>query len=219
MSSIKRYVFLDEGGNFDFSPKGTRYLTITAVVTKRPFLWDAPLLDLKYDLLEQDREDEYFHATEDRQEVRNKVFQVLSGDLRSFEIHSVIVEKSKAHPNIRDVETIYPRMLNWLMQYIFYGANLRGDAEAIVITDIIPVNKKRDAVEKSIHQSLNSTGKLKHSIFHHASKSCLGLQVVDYCNWAIFRKWNNGDTRSYELIKDSIKSEFDIFKSGKRSYY
>ena len=32
-----RYIFLDEGGNFDFSPKGTRFFTLTSVTKARPF--------------------------------------------------------------------------------------------------------------------------------------------------------------------------------------
>ncbi len=35
--STPLYLFLDEGGNFDFSPAGTRYLTLTAVTATRPF--------------------------------------------------------------------------------------------------------------------------------------------------------------------------------------
>ncbi|MBE9503683.1 MAG: hypothetical protein IME96_05860 [Proteobacteria bacterium] len=31
------YMFIDEGGNFDFSPKGTKYFTLTCLTEKRPF--------------------------------------------------------------------------------------------------------------------------------------------------------------------------------------
>lgn len=31
------YIFLDEGGNFDFSTGGTKYFTITALSKERPF--------------------------------------------------------------------------------------------------------------------------------------------------------------------------------------
>ena len=54
---------------------------------------------------------------------------------------------------------------------------------------------------------------------HHASKSSYGLQVVDYCSWAIYRKWKDSDLKSYDLIKAGIKSEFDIFAEETRHYY
>ncbi len=60
---------------------------------------------------------------------------------------------------------------------------------------------------------------LGYLIFHHSSSSCIGLQVVDYCNWAIYRKWSRHDSRSYNMILPAIASEFDIFRTGGRHYY
>jgi len=71
------YIFLDEGGNFDFSPTGTKYFTLTCISKTRPFQI-APALDsLKYDLIETGLDIEYFHAAEDRQAVRDKVFAAI----------------------------------------------------------------------------------------------------------------------------------------------
>ena len=74
-----------------------------------------------------------------------------------------------------------------------------------------------DAIEGNVNVVL-PTG-TRYSLLHHASKSCVGLQVTDYCNWAVFRKWERGDSRSYDLVKGAIQSEFDIFRSGTRYYY
>ncbi len=35
-------------------------------------------------------------------------------------------------------------------------------------------------------------------------------QAVDYFGWAIYRKWDSEDKRSYQLIKKQIKSEFAL---------
>jgi len=45
------------------------------------------------------------------------------------------------------------------------------------------------------------------------------LQVADYCVWAIQRKWERDDSRSYDLIKDKIESEFDVWSIGSTHYY
>ena len=45
------------------------------------------------------------------------------------------------------------------------------------------------------------------------------LQVADYCSWAIQRKWERGDARSYASIANKVKSEFDLFERGKVIYY
>lgn len=46
-----------------------------------------------------------------------------------------------------------------------------------------------------------------------------GLQIADYCSWAIQRKWERNDDRSYALVQDKIYSEFDVFSGGTTQYY
>lgn len=111
------YVFLDEGGNFDFSPSGTRYFTFTSVTKARPFQI-APILDhLKYDLIETGLNFEYFHAAEDRQAVRDQVFHAIQRFLPSLRIDSLIVDKCKTGPALQDEQHFLPahaRLSAWL---------------------------------------------------------------------------------------------------------
>ncbi len=71
------YMFIDEGGNFDFSPKGTKYFTLTCLTEKRPFPTYDRLRTIKYDMIEDSVNIESFHATADRQFIRDKVFEVI----------------------------------------------------------------------------------------------------------------------------------------------
>ena len=87
------YIFLDEGGNFDFSPKGTNHFTFTSVAKERPFELHRQLSELKYDLLEEGTQIEYFHAAEDRQAVRDRVLEIIEKNLDSLRIDSLIVKK------------------------------------------------------------------------------------------------------------------------------
>ncbi len=221
MSPQYLYVFLDEGGDFNFSATGTRFFTLTTITTTRSFPWDIPLLSLKFDFIELGLDIEYFHASEDRQAVRDQVFKIIGGNLSNVRIDSLIIEKRKTGPALQVLEKFYPRMIGYLLKYILDPDNLRDITEVIVITDSIPVSKKREAVEKAVKQTLSNMlpSGIRYRILHHASKSCVSLQIADYCNWAVFRKWERKDLRSYELIRSGIKSEFDIFKSGTRCYY
>lgn len=36
---------------------------------------------------------------------------------------------------------------------------------------------------------------------------------------SLYRKWERGDHRSYDIIKESVKSEFDVFRGGSINYY
>lgn len=222
------YVFIDEGGNFDFSPTGTKYFSISTVTREKPFPWDVPLTNLKYQLIENESGHylpgevipHYFHATEDKQVVRDKFFEIIVKSLGSFRIDSVIVEKRKTGPSLRPQERFYPRMLGYLLRHLFTSSSVKGYDEVIVITDQIRLARRKDAITKAIKDGLAILpGHVAYRIFHHPSHSCLGLQVVDYVNWAILRKWESGDARSYEIIKKGIFSEFDIFQIGTTYYY
>lgn len=215
------YVFLDEAGDFNFSPTGTSFFTLTTVRLVRPFNCDQPLLSLKYDLIEMGLDIEYFHAAEDRQAVRDRVFGIIAHYLGEMRFDSLVVEKRKTGPALQVVERFYPRMIGYLLKYVLHPTNLDGCNEVIVITDNIPVSRKRQAIEKAIKVTLARmlAKGTRYSLLHHAYKSCIGLQVTDYCNWAVFRKWERGDARSYDLVKAAMHSEFDIFRSGTRHYY
>ena len=45
------------------------------------------------------------------------------------------------------------------------------------------------------------------------------LQVADYCTWAIQKKWERGDARSYDLISRRITHEVDMWEHGAKLYY
>lgn len=215
------YVFLDEGGNFDFSPHGTRYFVMSSLAKERPFFAGKELSDLKYDLVEGGANLEYFHAAEDRQAVRDAVFGVIAKHLAGVRVDSLIVEKRKTGPALQAVEKFYPRMLGYLLKHVLAQHDLHAFAEVLLFTDTIPVNRQRQAVEKAVKTTLTAVlpAGTRFRTFHHASKSCIDLQIADYCNWAIYRKWDRGDERSFNIIRSVVQSEFDIFRTGTTTYY
>lgn len=73
------FIFLDESGNLDFSKKGTSHFVLAAVTALQPIKSSAKLQDLKYELLTEGEDIQHFHASEDKQIIRDKVFQVING--------------------------------------------------------------------------------------------------------------------------------------------
>lgn len=215
------YVFLDEGGNLDFSPNGTKYFTMSGVWLERPFPCDTELQGLRFDLIESGLDIEYFHASSDRQPVRDSVFDILRTRLTRFNIDSVIVEKSKTGPSLRADNRFYPKMLGNLLRRIVNTCGIAQWTEVIVITDRIPVARKRHAVEGAIKSTLADRlpKGTAYRVLHHDSKSCPGLQIADYCNWAIYRKWDHRDSRSFNLIAPAVRSQWDIFANGDVHWY
>ena len=203
------YLFLDEGGNFDFKPSGTRYFTLTSVAMRRPFDLYEPLSNLRYDCIEYGLPTEFFHCSDDNKHVRAKVFDLLADQQSSFRIDSLVVEKSSVPLAIQVDKHFYPEMLGRLLKEIIPREIAKGAKEVFVITDTLPIQKKRQAIEKAIKQALAEKlpTNLSYRVLHHASRSHFGLQVADYCNWAIFRKWQNDDAAFYERLKPAIAAE------------
>lgn len=215
------YIFLDEGGDFNFSQTGTRFFTITSIAKVRPFHVSRALHSLKYDLMEEGHDIETFHASEDKQKTRDRVFKIIQNNLEARVIDCLIIEKRKTGPALQVPSQFYPRMMGYLLKFVLGHADMGPISEVIIVTDSIPLQKKRKAIEKTIKTTLRAElpPQMPFRVLHHASKSSFGLQIADYCNWAIYRKWQRGDTRSYDLIKRGIRSEFDIFKNGEIFYY
>lgn len=215
------YMYFDEGGNFDFSRRGTAFLTMTCVTTCRPFTPHSELLELKYDFLETGLDLEYFHASEDKQAVRDLVIGIINRHLGRFTADSVVIRKNKTNPSLRTPEKLYPRVFEWLVKYAIPRRVEVGIRSVIVVTDALPVAKRRRTIEKSVKTALKGhlPAGVSYCLFHHQSKSDLNLQIADYFNWAIFRKWETGDLRSCRLVEDAIKSEGDLFAAGDQVYY
>ena len=180
-----------------------------------PGVYEA-LNDYKHDCLEYGLDMEYFHCVADNNHVRKGVFDLIAahlGGMRHMSIDSLVVEKRKTGPALREDMRFYPEMLGHLLKFVLPKELDAGAEEVIVITDKLPVNRKRQAVEKGTRLALAEMlpQGMRYRILHHASRSHYGLQVADYCCWAVFRKWNRNKTHYYDLIKQAVRSEFDIF--------
>ena len=109
------YVFIDESGNYDFSPNGTKYWILTSLITEdiHPGLFE--ISDLKHQLIDLGTDIEYFHTTEDRQAVRNGVFEILRW-LLNLRVDSLIVDKRKVAHRIRPLGRFYRGMVDQLLR-------------------------------------------------------------------------------------------------------
>ena len=215
------YIFLDESGNFDFSVNGTRYFVLTSVSMRRPFRWLKPIDDCKYDCIEYGLDNQYFHCTDDNKHVRGKVFDIIGDHLDDVYIDSLVVEKRKVSPTLWEDRRFYPEMLGHLLKFVLPIELDVYTNEVIIITDTFPVNKRRQAVEKAVRTTLTKMlpSGIKYRILHHDSRSHYGLQIADYCCWAVFRKLQTGETAYFDRIRSAVRGEFDIFRTETQHYY
>jgi len=223
------FIFIDESGNFDFSPKGTKYFSISAISTLDP-LGKEKLEKIKYDLIKNGIDKEYFHASEDEQLVRNRVYSFIES-LEDIEIDSVIVQKNKTNPSLYIPEkkemskkekghTLYIIALRTLLKYIFkkYENSENIDLVVVILSSIF-TKDKQDLIKMIIKKYLKQEFQKSFFLYFHQCKADKNTQIADYCCWAIHKKWTDGEMRPYSAIQNKIRSEFDIFGIGETIYY
>jgi hypothetical protein len=227
------FIFIDESGNLDFSPRGTKNFVLSCLSTFCPHWNRERIIRLRYWQLVKGHDQEFFHATEDKQEVRNGVFEEIKKLGNTAEIHSVVAQKNKANPalykrsfadkrgrivNKNVEEEFYQRVCRTLLSYVFKRDYSCGLAKIVVVVGAIFTKQKQSYILKTLKEYLK-TCERPFEIYFHQAKADINCQLADYCGWAIFIKWERDELRSYELIKDKVKSEFEIFKNGTGCYY
>lgn len=215
------HIHLDESGCFNFSPKGSQFYCFAALWTYYPELLAEAVTAEQYKLL-RDGHDVRFHATEDRQLVRDRVVAAMQR-APHWAWTAVVVEKRKVNPSIRDAAVFYPKFAGSLLKFILKVRLIAGTTTRIqIITDTLPVKKHREAVEKAFKGTCRAClpTSIPFDIYHQPSMAHALSQAVDYCCWGLQRKWEQGDHRTYDLLKSKLSgSEFDILSHGTRLYY
>lgn len=200
------YVFLDESGDFDFGEQGSAYFVVTAVTMRRPVEMDAALAEYRYERLESRYDTEYFHCARDTPAVRRRVFEIIADYRDRMRIDYLVAEKAKTDVALRPAVRFYPRMVGRLLDPVIRRAKVAEGTRIVIVTDRIPVKRTRKAVERRILEALPSEVRERYGydIHHHESRSHFGLQVADYCCWAIQRKWSRRDERYFALIEPAL---------------
>jgi len=219
MSSL--YIFIDEAGDFDFSPKGSKYLILTSVTTDNIMPLARELYGLKHDLISNTGLDvEYFHAYNDRPQVRDRVYSVIEGS-NNIRVDAIIAEKAKTHPSLREPYKFYPRMMGILLKWVYQFLPPENYSGVLVFMDYLQLPGQREAFMKGARQAVHPylrRGQPYNVMLHH-SMSHPYLQIADYCGWAIQRRWEQQDDRPRNRIRGLLKSEFDVFAIGTERFY
>jgi hypothetical protein len=145
-SMVRRSIFTDEAGDFAFSRKAneSKYFIVCSVTMDTCDVGEA-LLRLRRDLTwEKAPVDDYFHATSDKHEIRDRVFAII-GQQRDFRVDATILEKSKAQPHICSSKERFYKY-PWWYHFKHIGPNIAARAAEIHLTTASVGTKKGQAV-------------------------------------------------------------------------
>ena len=203
------YIYLDESGNFDFSEKGTKHFVLCAMTTFEPILTQEPLQALKYDLLEGGHDIEYFHASEDRQIIRNRVFDKIK-NMAEPKFHFVYAEKSKVEQSIQIPSKVYALFAGTLLEHCFRGGRAKQINQIIVIFDRALTKKEQRSFDNSVKHELKKIGK-PFRIYFHSTRSDFNGQIADYAAWSLYVKLERDESRPLNELKGFSPTIFNIF--------
>jgi hypothetical protein len=214
------HVFADEAGCFTFErkPNVSKYF-ILCTVSMRDCSIGSELLNLRRELVWKGvKLGEYFHASNDQQIIRDEVFKVICNhDLR---IQATIMEKSKAQPQVRvDRPTFY--QYGWFFHFRHgIAKSIPTCVETLVTAATLGTGREKAAFLRAVNSVMAQIlpfGSWKTDFCPAAADPC--VQVADYCAWAIQRKLERGDSRAYDLIKQKIVYEYDLWQRGTTHHY
>jgi hypothetical protein len=208
MRAGRSHFFVDEAGNFDFSTRSgaSRYFILTSV-TMDDCQQASGLLDLRRRLVWEGHPIVgAFHATEDKQAVRDHVFATIAN--MTIRVDATIFDKRSRAIEHRGMLRFYGDAWESHARRVLPDAIDTGRDLLIVAASIGTRNEQKAiglAITEVVHACGRTSQNTKVTYWSAISDPC--LQVADYCCWAIQRKWERGDQRSYALIEHHIASE------------
>ncbi len=136
-----------------------------------------------------------------------------------FRIDTTIFEKAKLMPRIGRPDGFYK--LAWYEHFKYVAPRIKhmGD-EMLLVAASMGTRRRQTALHAAVQDVVDQVAPFREyrtAFWSATSDPC--LWVADHCSWAIQRKWERDDTRSYDIIRPKIRSEYDIFKRGTTLYY
>lgn len=221
---MELYIYLDESGNFDFSNEqgATRWLVLTSLSTRNPQEGLLEYNNAKHELIRSGHDVSCFHASEDRQLIRDHFFNVISG-LSTVRIDGLAIRKNRLNPPWRTQKEFYPRMLEYLLRYVFHTYGMDASQYEHIFIFLakmqLPKGHRGPMIAWVKHFLNKNLGEVPFSIALHPCESNPYLQMVDYCCWALYVNRERGETRPLRQISNLVHSNFDIFEYGTRDWY
>lgn len=184
------YMYIDESGNLDFGPNGTKYFILTCMVARRPFNLANSLSSFKHDCIEKEGfQAEKFHACQDVNAVKSGVVDLISNS-SGVSAYSVYIEKAAVDSELRSPDNLYSRAFECMVSEVYDNEGANAEL-AVVITDLLPQDAKRSQVTKPLKKFMKSffnKNGVPYILLHLPSCSDMNLQAADYLCWAYQRK-------------------------------
>jgi hypothetical protein len=212
------FVFIDESGNFDFSNLGTAHFVMASVMATLPLESASRLNALKYELLTEGVDVSDFHASEDKQSIRDRVFPIIDS-LEGVRVHVIFGDKHFLPPNLQSPEGLYGLFGKAIVKFAFRSYSVDSFSQVVIVFDQALSKKKQGAFMAAVKPELKAIRK-PFRIYFHQMKTDANGQIADYICWAKFVELERNEMRPWSAITTRLRpTSFNIFHNGHTQYY
>ena len=212
------FVFIDESGNFDFSEKGTDHFVMAGVAALAPLDSAAEMQALRYQLLAEGNDVSSFHAAEDRQFIRDRVFQTFES-IKNVKAHAIYGDKHRAAPRLQSDSQIHALFGQALIRYFLRVFDSSDYKRVVVVFDQALTKKKQGDFHGVIKPELKALRK-PFRIYFQKMVTDMNGQIADYVAWSKFVQLERNELRPWTSLTSTLQpSDFNIFRNGTTIYY
>ena len=198
------FIFIDESGNFDFSDRGTRHFVMAGVIALAPLQTAVVLQAVRYHLLAQGHDLRQFHASEDRQSVRDAVFASMQHmcDVRTHVVHG---DKSQMPQHVKSDTALHSLFGGSIVEFAIRTHSSDEYRRAVVIFDQALTKSKQGTFHAVVKPRLKKLGKPFYLFFQPMIADMNG-QLADYVAWSKFVQLERGEQRPWSAVSDALET-------------
>ena len=206
------YIFLDESGDLGFKTSSSRWFIFTIVIVNNPRVLERVVKKIWRPLKKKHKKLGELHAYHADDVTRGRMIKAASA-IPNLKVLCVVLNKQKVYIDLQNQKNyLYNYTANILLDRLHARGELAAGEPIDLFVDRKDTKKRfRENFTRYLTEAMEGRTKARFSVVLHASHENKSLQAVDFVSWAIFRKYERGDYKFYEMIKDKIIEEKLLF--------
>lgn len=192
------HIYLDESGDLGFNPNSSKHIVIALLITKMPLHIERCIKKIRQRKLKKKlKELPEIKFNKSNELIREIILTCIANE--PVEIAYIVLDKNHVNPAGHNHKQ---RIYNFIVSYLMCCLPYRNTTHSRLIVDKRISNK---VIRADFDEYIKQNIAFKVEITHENSMYNQCLQATDFIAGAIFRKYESGDSRYFDLIKDRIK--------------
>jgi hypothetical protein len=209
---MTKVAWLDESGNmgFNFAKPGTSaYFIITLLIADKRGPVVKAVKRVFNSLSKTDKKHSYgiLHAYYEKQQTRERLLKLLSG--KDILVAGIVLDKRKVRI-APDTHILYASMVNMLLNRLFIDGILDPDEALELVASKMETSKNQT---EQFAAFVMTGAKTENLIVNPAKPSeDKGLQAVDFVSWALYRKFEYGNSDCTDILGEKVVRIYDYLQ-------